>query len=51
MFYQRRASSKIEAEMKTPKIIVLTGMRHTGKTTILEESFKTSALAAEILRL
>lgn len=39
MFYSRLIYKQILKELKSDKIIVLTGMRHTGKTTIINQVF------------
>ena len=40
MFYPRKILPQLEKELKTPQIIVLTGMRQVGKTTLLTHLFK-----------
>lgn len=39
MFYQRTLLPRLERELKTKEIVVLTGMRQVGKTSILEYLF------------
>lgn len=49
MFYPRKILPRLEKELKTKQIIVITGIRQTGKTTILKHLFSTVASSNKAL--
>ena len=44
MFYKRHILSDIETYLDSPEAVILTGMRRTGKTTIMRELFNRTSL-------
>ncbi len=43
MIYPRKLTNVLQNEVKSPRVIVLTGMRQTGKTTLMREVFNSIA--------